>query len=353
MATPFLSIIVPIYNVENYLMQCIDSILAQTFKDFEVVLVDDGSPDSCPSICDAYQKKDARVKVIHKENGGLVSARKAGVAIALGEYIGFVDSDDWIEPDMYEKMCNACTQYNVDVVLCDIVSNYEHKEIQDSKSYRAGFYNKQALIKEVYPTMLYNGFLGGRGIEPSLANKIFVSNLLKNNIFNVDERIKIGEDMACTYPCLLDAQSIFILDNQFLYHYRRTPCSLTASYKDDYFCKSLILYNLLQKVSREKHVYDIEHQLHANLLFFALTSIENEFVKSAQKSLKEKMQLVTEIAYHRDVICATNEVRSNMFSLKYKMYNWLLKKQSCKTLFVLVLCVRIIRDRKVMRSIIN
>ena len=97
-----ISVIVPIYKVEQVLKRCVDSILSQTYENLEIILVDDGSPDQCPSICDAYARQDARIKVVHKKNGGLTSAWKEGVRHAEGEWLGFVDSDDWIEPDMYE-----------------------------------------------------------------------------------------------------------------------------------------------------------------------------------------------------------------------------------------------------------
>ena len=104
---PQISVIVPVYKVEQYLKRCVDSILHQTFSDLEVILVDDGSPDNCPAMCDELAKADKRIRVIHKENGGLSSARNAGMKIAQGKYIGFVDSDDDVEPDMYETMLEA------------------------------------------------------------------------------------------------------------------------------------------------------------------------------------------------------------------------------------------------------
>ena len=119
---PKVSIVVPIYNVEKYLEQCIDSIINQTLKEIEIILVDDGSPDNCPQICDDYVKKDSRIKVVHKTNGGLSSARNAGIEIATGDYIGFVDSDDYIELDMYEKMYNIAIENNVDFVMSDYYS---------------------------------------------------------------------------------------------------------------------------------------------------------------------------------------------------------------------------------------
>ena len=112
---PLISVIVPVYKVEQYLPKCVDSILNQTYRNLEVILVDDGSPDTCGVICDAYAEKDPRVKVIHKENGGLSSARNAGIDIAQGEYFGFVDSDDWIEPEMYETLYSGIQKYDAKV----------------------------------------------------------------------------------------------------------------------------------------------------------------------------------------------------------------------------------------------
>lgn len=116
---PLLSIIVPVYKVENYLSKCIDSILAQTFTDFELILVDDGSPDDCPALCDAAAEKDARVRVIHQKNGGLSAARNAGLDAARGAWIGFVDSDDYIAPEMYEVLYQAVQSTGADLALCD------------------------------------------------------------------------------------------------------------------------------------------------------------------------------------------------------------------------------------------
>ena len=118
---PKVSIIVPVYDVENYLQKCIDSILAQTFTDFELILVDDGSPDNCPALCDAAAAKDARIRVLHQKNGGLSAARNAGLDVARGEWIGFVDSDDYIAPEMYETLYKAVQSTGADLALCDYV----------------------------------------------------------------------------------------------------------------------------------------------------------------------------------------------------------------------------------------
>lgn len=123
-----ISIIVPVYKIENYIRQCVDSILAQSYENIEVILVDDGSPDGCPKICDEYAAKDGRVKVVHKNNGGLMSARQAGLRAATGDYVGFVDGDDWIDADMYLTFADYIEKYHPDMLFCEFLYSYEDRE---------------------------------------------------------------------------------------------------------------------------------------------------------------------------------------------------------------------------------
>lgn len=125
-----ISVIVPVYNMERYLERCVNSIIQQTYKNLEIILVDDGSTDASPQMCDAYARKDSRIKVIHKTNGGLSDARNAGLAIAMGEYIGYVDSDDWIEPQMYQYMYEACVQNNAQLAVCRYAKIYQDKTLK-------------------------------------------------------------------------------------------------------------------------------------------------------------------------------------------------------------------------------
>ena len=122
---PLISVIVPVYKVEAYLDQCVESIVNQTYRNLEIILVDDGSPDRCPEMCDAWAKKDSRIKVVHKENGGLGDARNAGIAVASGDYFGFIDSDDWCEPDMFRDLIESCLLYNSPIAVCDAFIEWE------------------------------------------------------------------------------------------------------------------------------------------------------------------------------------------------------------------------------------
>jgi len=146
------SVIVPIYNVEKYLARCLDSIMAQTFTDFECILVDDGSPDNCPKICDEYIKKDKRFKVIHKENGGLSSARNAGIDVATGDYISFIDSDDWIACDFIEALLFAITKYNADIASTGVkrVLPGENPPYKIAAEYKTQLFTSRQALDDFY-----------------------------------------------------------------------------------------------------------------------------------------------------------------------------------------------------------
>lgn len=151
---PKVSVIVPVYNAEKYLQECVDSILRQTLTDLELILVDDGSTDTSPALCDRYAEQDARVKVIHKPNGRAASARNAGIRAASGGYVAFVDSDDWVSPEMYEKMLDT----DADVTLCDYVRFQGKTETPFTQpSVNAGFYDKAQMREKIYPHLVMDG----------------------------------------------------------------------------------------------------------------------------------------------------------------------------------------------------
>lgn len=201
---PMLSIIVPIYNVEKYLNKCVDSILRQTFTDFELILVDDGSPDKCGEICDFYEKKDRRVKVIHKKNGGLSSARNAGIDIAKGEYIGFVDSDDYIEPFMYERLITSLQKNDCLLAVCAINYVFEDgKTICKVENEKDQVFDFSAAILEMNTYRLF---------DMGAWSKVYHKSLFHNLRFPVG---KLSEDFYIMYKIFDRAQKI---------SYVATPC---------------------------------------------------------------------------------------------------------------------------------
>ncbi|AGK95887.1 glycosyltransferase family 2 protein [Clostridium pasteurianum] len=212
-----ISIIVPIYNVEKYLEKCLDSILGQAFKDFELILVDDGSPDNCGSICDRYLKLDSRIKVIHKENGGLSSARNAGLDIAVGEYIGFVDSDDWVDANMYTRLYSIAKETDADIVQCRFKKSYDEK-INNIKTNT----NKFELIdkfKALNNLIAY----GEMHVQMVVAwNKLYRKSLFNEIRF---PNGKIHEDEFTTYKLLYKSNKVALTENE-LYYYRQTSNSI-------------------------------------------------------------------------------------------------------------------------------
>lgn len=250
-----ISIIVPIYKIEKYLKTCIESILEQTHKNFELILVDDGSPDNCGSICDEYAKQDDRIVVIHKENGGLVSARKVGLQRATAEYVTYVDGDDWVSPNTYEKMMEVVEETEADIVTAGFVEEFESfsREYRDLMS--TGFYNKEKLEKVLYCSMLYDENAGEFGIRPNVWSKIFRKEVLFDCQMAVDDKINYGEDMACTYPAFLKAESVYVTDF-CLYHYRRRDDSMTGEADIAFFERTGVLYKNLAEIFKKNAAYE-------------------------------------------------------------------------------------------------
>lgn len=220
-----ISVIVPVYNVAAYLDQCIESICRQTYRDLEIILVDDGSTDDSGRICDFYAAGDSRILVIHKENGGLVSARKAGMTAAHGSYIAYVDGDDWIEETMYEKLMHCLTRMDVDVAMCGRYEDTGDFSKAVFQGIKQGKYDKKRMTELIYPNMIVNGKFFNWGIFPGVWDKLFKREYIEPFQMEVDERICMGEDAVCVYPCLLHVESIYILE-ECLYHYRQTASSM-------------------------------------------------------------------------------------------------------------------------------
>lgn len=215
-----ISVIVPVYNVEPYLCRCIDSIIAQTYKDLEIILVDDGSPDNCGAICDEYAVKDSRVKVIHKKNGGLSSARNAGLVAATGEYIAFVDSDDWIDCTMYAKMVQLAAYYDADIVECGYRWVKPDKTLDDKNNRSVDVYsNLEAL------NMLYFGDQMFGGISIVAWNKIYRKMLFDE--IRYPEGF-IHEDVGTT-PKLIYLANRVVKINQNFYNFFFSPNSISRS----------------------------------------------------------------------------------------------------------------------------
>lgn len=219
-----ISVIVPIYNIERYVGICIESILNQTYENLEIVLVDDGSKDKSSAICDLYAEKDKRIKVVHKDNAGLVSARKTGLKNAKGRYIGYVDGDDHIESTYLEHMYKEITKAAADVAISGYSRDLFSKTTRMSNNIQSGTYEKDDL-RELLTQYISCGDFYKNGITTYVWNKLFDRELLEKFQMSVDDHISIGEDAAVVYPLLASCKKIIICDNCD-YHYRQREDSM-------------------------------------------------------------------------------------------------------------------------------
>ena len=218
---PCVSIIVPVYNVELYIHRCIDSILAQTFTDFELILVDDGSPDNCPTICDEYAEKDGRIFVIHKKNGGLSSARNAGMKVATGKYVLFCDSDDYVDPQWCEAMVNVAEQEPSAVVVSGVRNLFSDLPVECVKK-----------LSEAISVTYYGLFKAG--VSGYSVNKVYRKSILDELKLYFDETCRYAEDVGFNVSyCSAVGKYIFI--DSPLYNYVRTQESITSRYYENTF----------------------------------------------------------------------------------------------------------------------
>jgi Glycosyltransferases involved in cell wall biogenesis len=264
-----ISIIVPVYNIERYLRQCIESICKQTYRELEIILVDDGSTDDSAYICDEYAKQDSRIKVLHKKNEGLVNARKDGLTLSSGQYIAYVDGDDWIEPEMYKHMYQIMVSQSVDIIMCGRYEDTGEVSKAVFHGVPEGRYGKEQLLHEIYPRMIVNQSFFEWGIFPSVWDKLFRRDCIEKFQLAVNEQIIMGEDAACTYPCIQNANSVYVL-HECLYHYRQTTSSITKNIQN-YELERKQIQTLYQTVrhsfEQSLEIYDFREQWKKYILF--------------------------------------------------------------------------------------
>ncbi|WP_295341172.1 glycosyltransferase family 2 protein [uncultured Subdoligranulum sp.] len=277
------SVIVPIYKVEQYLHKCVESILGQTFTNFELLLVDDGSPDGCPQICDDYAQRDKRVRVIHKTNGGLVSARNTGIKAATGKYICYVDGDDWIAENLLETVWNKVLQTAApDVIVFQGVRQFAKKQVPLPAGPKEGLYTKERLNNEVYPYMMYDNrkpFCNGL-IFPVAWNKIYRREFLLEHYCR-EENIRMGEDNAFVFECLFAAKTVFFLEDSLYFYNQLNAGSMTNSYDADRFENNKRLTDYMTRNMGGKSSV-IDEQLNAFKAYWVMMAVFHE-VKCRRK----------------------------------------------------------------------
>lgn len=276
-----ISIVIPVYNVEKYLSECLDSVINQTYKNLQIILVDDGSTDSSGKICDVYAEKDNRITVVHQKNAGAGAAKNTGLELIDGDYFSIIDSDDYIELDMYEKMVNSLEKYNADIVQC-LFRNVYVNDSFDRKYKIKGNYPKVLTSKSFLKEYLYDWKYA------IFANKVFKSSLLKEIRFPVGRKI---DDEFFTYKLVCNAKKVVNIDN-ILYNYRMRKTSVMNENDTD----RLIYDRIDCFIERYNYVSDIypslkkkyNLKLYDDLLYFKDSAKDNGKILSLINNFSRK-----------------------------------------------------------------
>lgn len=298
MNNELISIIVPVYKTEPYLRQCLDSLVGQTYENIEIICVNDGSPDNSAQILEEYEKNDNRIKVITQENQGVSAARNNGVEASSGEYIMFIDSDDWVDTDMCETMYQAVTENEFPVCMCCYIKEFEGKstvtnlfdgdKILVGDSYYEEFFENLAGVKNCnlrYPEKM------DALVSPCM--QLFKKDILSDIRFVSTNELSTGEDWLYQMEIYSKADKIVYIDKPF-YHYRKTnEDSITSKYKPDLFEKWGKLYGYIEEVLKkydfyEKYKNHLENKIALSYLYLGLNEIKSANGFMAQKKrLKE------------------------------------------------------------------
>ena len=331
----FFSVIVPIYRVEKYLKRCIDSVLAQSFSDYELILVDDGSPDGCPAICDAYAKEDERIRVIHKENGGLVSARKAGILVAQGEYIFHLDSDDAITEHALQKAYEIVMDTHADIVSFSY-QIYKNGEISEPihDYVPEGLYDKKKMETELYPKLLSDEnmehlfyFVWGKAYRRSL---IMPHQLL------VSDRISLGEDLSCAVPCYLQAETVY-MSREPAYLYTIRDDSISTTFRTEQITQVAEVIRCLRESQTEKP-NDFEMQIARYSCFMCFAIFAAAAEGGYFESLDELVKRIRETE-HRALI--PNAQFRNLSTKSRWTIRWMQKEHYKRAFYFLYFCKKI------------
>lgn len=313
---PKVSIVVPVYNAVPFLSFCIDSILNQTMADLEIILVDDGSTDDSPVLCDEYAAKDSRIVCIHQKNAGAAAARNAGLSVATGEFIAFVDSDDWIDSDMYETMAGAAQERNCDLVICDCQKEYGHISQLYTHELPGGYYDRSTMISEYFPRLL---------MPDTMEYPVTISNwlllirreLIVKHQLSFPTGIRFSEDLLFGAEVGYYAQGMVYLKGYAPYHYRQNPDSVTHAEFKNKWPILLELYHQIQESFEQKKEFDFAPQVQRCMLFFVYMAM-NEW-RTAEISLSQFFRGVQTILDDPVVVDALRAIPISRLNISWKL----------------------------------
>ena len=342
---PSISIIIPVYNVEKYLKECIDSILSEEFQDFEIILIDDGSSDKSPEIVDNYAKHDSRIKAIHQKNQGQMKATKNGLAISQAPYIAFIDSDDYISPITHKEMMAAAIKENADIVsMAGVRISKDNKHpFEDSVS--SGVYDRLRITNELIPSLFMNhDLLGSKGVQPSKALKLFRKSLAEYVYSIIPDDIAYGEDMLFTYTAIAAAQKIVILPKEKKgYYYRLNPNSVLWVHKKNLFEKSMKIVSVFRNSDVLMENEGFQHELDYTVCFFTINAFLNEYLMKNTTTFKERKAEIQKMIKCQEFKNAANRISTNEMNWPNKFLLSIMKKGRLNLICLIGITISIFR----------
>ncbi len=323
------SVVLPIYNVEKYLEKCIESVVNQTYKNLEIILVDDGSPDNCPEICDRWAEKDNRIKVVHKKNAGLGMARNSGIENATGDYICFFDSDDFVELNTIEKAYKSIEESSADVVCFGFTSVDENEIAINSfmPSPPKNIFEGEEVQSDFLPNLIYSLPSENWRLNMSSCMAMFSMELIRKiNWKFVSEREILSEDVYSLIELYKYVNKVVIL-NEALYFYRENTSSLSRTYRKDRFQKVKRCYELTASLCRKLKLGN-ENENRVALTFLSNTIAAMKQISMSDMSFKEKMNELKTILDNNTLFCVFADWKNiSRDSLNRKILFWLMKKK--------------------------
>lgn len=309
---PLISIIVPVYNVEKYIRRCVDSLINQTYKNLEIILIDDGSPDNSGAICDEYAKLDNRVKVIHKENGGVSSARNAGLDSASGEYIGFMDSDDYITPDMYEVLYNNMVDNDADISMGIYALENNKGEFISHYRYDVNeVFDKAQTIAEMLKQVKYTC---------SLCDKLFSSKLVGDIRFDKD--ISHNEDLLFAYQLMKKSNKAVYISKPMYYYCNNEESASRVSFSDKNTTMLKAQTMVIEDIGENlPQIYDVALTEYVKTAIFNLTAIaksgykNKEYIEKLRKIVKDNLKF-----FIKSYVAKGYKIYAVLISISFNLY---------------------------------
>lgn len=283
-----ISLIVPVYNKKEYVAQCIDSVLAQSYRNLELLLVDDGSTDESGAVCDRYAAADERVRVFHQENGGPTAAVMTGLREACGDYYMFLDSDDYVSADMLEKMTECLTGRKGEIVCCNHVLEKQKETVLVIMSLKPGIYEGERLQREVKDRLLGRE---NRIIPMSRCMKLCERSVFEGNEKYYDTRLRMGDDFNLIYPALLSCSRIVIMEQALFYHYRYVEDSIVHAYDPDNAKSVERWYEAVRRIVQDKAVPDGRKKLDREYCYMMLYVMKNE-LRNPERNYRRRIQRI-------------------------------------------------------------